>query len=226
MRAARSSVGSPSTLPRVLFELDEVSLEIGGQSILDHVTASIPERGITVLQGPSGSGKTSLLRLLNRLEVPTGGDVRFRGEPLDGLDPLGLRRRVGMVFQQATLFPGSVWDNLSVADGGSSDAAMEDMLGTVGLEAGFLPRVADDLSGGEAQRMCLARTLLTHPEVLLLDEPTSALDPEAVMRLEKTVRRLADRGMPMVWVTHDMAQAERLGDHRLTFDHGKLVPGA
>lgn len=225
MRAARSIVGCPGTLLRMLFELDDLSLEIGGQRILDHLTASIPAKGITVLQGPSGSGKTSLLRLLNRLEVPTGGEIWFRGQPLEGMDPLGLRRRVGMVFQQATLFPGTVRDNLQIADAQASEAAMEDMLRDVGLDPSFLDRVADDLSGGEAQRMCLARTLVTHPEVLLMDEPTSALDTDAVKHLEKTVLRLADKGMPMVWVTHDLAQAERLGDHHLTLDNGRLAPG-
>lgn len=207
----------------MLFELDDVSLEVGGQRILDHVTASIPSRGITVLLGPSGSGKTSLLRLLNRLEVPTSGEIRFRDQPLEDLDPLGLRRRVGMVFQHAALFPGTVRDNLKVADPQAGDLAMEDTLRSVGLDPDFGDRVADELSGGEAQRVCLARTLLTHPEVLLMDEPTSALDTEAVKHLEKTVRRLAGNGMPMVWVTHDLSQAERLGDHRLVLEEGRLV---
>lgn len=209
----------------MLFELDHVTLEMNGQRLLDDLTAAVPAKGITVLLGASGSGKTSLLRLLNRLEVPTRGEVRFREQPLDRMDPLGLRRRVGMVFQRPTPFPGTARDNLRIADPQASDAAMQDILQTAGLDARFLDRVADDLSGGEAQRLCLARTLLTHPEVLLMDEPTSALDAEATKRLEKTVRRLADQGMPMVWVTHDLAQAERLGDHRLTLTNGRLADG-
>lgn len=207
----------------MLFELDHVTLEMNGQRVLDDLTASIPASGITVLRGASGSGKTSLLRLLNRLEVPTRGEVRFREQPLDQMDPLGLRRRVGMVFQRPTPFPGTVRDNLRVADPQASDAAMQDILQAAGLGGGFLDRVGDELSGGEAQRLCLARTMLTHPEVLLMDEPTSALDSEATERLEKTVRRLADQGMPMVWVTHDLAQAKRLADHRLTLTSGRLA---
>lgn len=209
----------------MLFELHEVSLEINGQRILDRVSTSIPEKGITVLLGPSGSGKTSLLRLLNRLDVPTSGEIWFRGQPLDQLDPLGLRRRVGMVFQKPTPFPGTVRDNLSVADAQASDPAMTEALKSVGLAQSMLDRVADDLSGGEAQRLCLGRTLLTHPEVLLMDEPTSALDNDATGYLENTVHRLANDGMPMVWVTHDLGQAERLGDYQLKLSNGQIVEG-
>lgn len=207
----------------MLFELHEVSLEINDRLILDRVSTSIPEKGITVLSGPSGSGKSSLLRLLNRLEVPTSGEIWFRGQPLDQLDPLALRRRVGMVFQQPTPFPGTVRDNLRVADGQTSDPAMAEVLKSVGLSAGVIDRVADELSGGESQRVCLARTLLTHPEVLLMDEPTSALDDGAKRYLENTVHRLAHDGMPMVWVTHDLGQAERLGDNQLRLSHGRLA---
>lgn len=207
----------------MLFELDHVTLDLNGQRVLDDLTAAVPSKGITVLLGASGSGKTSLLRLLNRLEVPTRGEIRFREQPLAEMDPLGLRRRVGMVFQRPTPFPGTARDNLLVADPLASETAMQEILQTAGLDAGFLDRVADELSGGEAQRLCLARTLLTHPEVLLMDEPTSALDEGATERLERTVRRLADQGMPMVWVTHDLAQAQRLGDHRLRLADGRLA---
>lgn len=206
----------------MLFRFSEVTYVVAGRRILDNIAASIPDQGITVLQGASGSGKSTLLRLLNRLEVPTSGEIQYRGERLDDLDPLELRRRVGMVFQQPTPFPGSVRENLQVADSQTSDLGMVEALDTAGLDESFLSRTADELSGGEAQRMCLARTLLTQPEVLLMDEPTSALDPESTEHLEQAARRLVDDGMPMVWVTHDVSQADRLADSRLLLVEGKL----
>ena len=184
-----------------------MSLEIDGATILDHVDLAIADGGITVLVGPSGAGKSTLLRLLNRLEVPTAGEVRFRGRPLADLDSSALRRRVGMVFQRPAPFPGTVRDNLLVADPDADEEALVAALHAARLDAAFLDRPADELSGGEAQRMCLARTLVTQPEVLLMDEPTSALDPDARRRLERTALRLADEGRELVWVTHDLEQA-------------------
>ena len=200
-----------------------MSLEIDGTTILDHVDLAIADGGITVLVGPSGAGKSTLLRLLNRLEVPTSGEVRFRGRPLADLDVLALRRRVGMVFQRPAPFPGTVRDNLHVADPDADEEALVAALRAARLDAGFLDRPADDLSGGEAQRMCLARTLVTQPEVLLMDEPTSALDPEARRSLERTAIRLADEGRELVWVTHDLEQARRLGGEIVVLVGGRIA---
>jgi putative ABC transport system ATP-binding protein len=206
-----------------LFELDGVSLEIDGRPILRDISLAVAAEGITVLLGPSGAGKTMILRLLNRLEVPTAGLVRFRGAPVASIDPLTLRRRVGMVFQRPAPFPGTVRDNLRVADPGATDDALLVALGGAGLPPAFLDRSADDLSGGESQRMCLARTLVTRPEVLLMDEPTSALDPDARHRLERTARDLAAQGRPVVWVTHDLDQAARLADDVLVVIDGRVA---
>jgi putative ABC transport system ATP-binding protein len=206
-----------------LFELDGVSLEIDGRAILRGMSLTVSDEGITVLLGPSGAGKTMILRLLNRLEVPTAGVVRFRGGSVAELDPLALRRRVGMVFQRPAPFPGTVRDNLLVADAMASDEALLAALGGAGLAPEFLERSADDLSGGESQRMCLARTLVTRPEVLLMDEPTSALDPDARHRLERTAGELAAEGRPVVWVTHDLDQADRLADDVLVVIDGRLA---
>ena len=206
-----------------LFELQDVSLEIDGATILDHVDLAIADGGITVLVGPSGAGKSTVLRLLDRLEVPTSGEVRFRGRPLADLDVLALRRRVGMVFQRPAPFPGTVRDNLHVADPDADEEALVAALHAARLDAGFLDRPADDLSGGEAQRMCLARTLVTQPEVLLMDEPTSALDPEARRSLERTAIRLADEGRDLVWVTHDLEQARRLGGEIVVLVGGHIA---
>lgn len=200
-----------------------MSLTIDDATVLDHVDLTIADSGITVLVGPSGAGKSTVLRLLDRLEVPTSGEVRFRGRPVSDLDVLRLRRRVGMVFQRPAPFPGTVRDNLLVADPEADDQALATALRAARLDESFLDRPADELSGGEAQRMCLARTLVTRPEVLLMDEPTSALDPDARRRLERTARRLADEGHQLVWVTHDLDQARRLGGRIVVLVDGRVA---
>lgn len=206
-----------------LFAFEGVRLVVDGTTVLDGVDARIPDRGLTAIVGPSGSGKSTLLRVCNRLEVPTGGHVRFRGEDVGTLDPLALRRRVGMVFQRPTLFPGTVADNLAVARPELSEDEAGDALHRAGLDRSFLDRTADDLSGGEAQRACLARTLVTEPEVLLMDEPTSALDGENTRVLERLGADLADSGVPVLWVTHDPHQVDRIADRCLVMAAGRVV---
>jgi putative ABC transport system ATP-binding protein len=205
-----------------LFELRDVSVEIDDRLALASVSCSIPPDGITVVLGPSGSGKSTLLRLCNRLAVPTSGSVRYRGDDLDTLDPLALRRAVGMVFQRPTPFRGTVRENLAVAVADADDASMTEVLERVHLGGSFLERQAQELSGGEAQRACLARTLLTEPAVLLLDEPTSALDVDSRFAFEGVVRRLAEAGTSVVWVTHDLEQAGRVGDRSIVLIEGRI----
>lgn len=204
-----------------VFEFLDVVVERQGARALDGLTAAIPGHGVTAVFGPSGSGKSTLLRLCNRLELPTSGRVSFFGSDIAGLDPLWLRRRVGMCFQRPTPFPGTVADNLRVADPGASDARMRDTLARVALTGSWLERDAVALSGGEAQRVCLARTLMAHPQVLLLDEPTSAVDTEAAEVIERAVRELAADGIPALWVTHDSAQVARAADRVLRIDRGR-----
>ena len=210
----------------VAFEFDRVTVVRAGRRVLDEVTASIPAAGITVVSGPSGAGKTTLLRLCNRLEVPDAGKVSYRGQPLDELDPLTLRRRVGMVFQRPTPFPGTLADNLAVAHPDASTEELRTALQQVGLDPGLLDQEARTLSGGELQRMCLARTLVTQPETLLLDEPTSALDAQPKQVFETTARDLAAEGITIIWVTHDSAQADRVADQIYQLRDGQLTPAA
>ena len=210
----------------VAFEFDRVTVVRAGRRVLDEVTASIPAAGITVVSGPSGAGKTTLLRLCNRLEVPDAGKVSYRGQPLDELDPLTLRRRVGMVFQRPTPFPGSVADNLAVAHPDVSTEELGTALQRVALDPGLLGQEARTLSGGELQRMCLARTLVTGPETLLLDEPTSALDAQPKQVFENTARDLAGQGITIIWVTHDDAQAARVADRIYQLREGHLARAA
>jgi putative ABC transport system ATP-binding protein len=210
----------------VAFEFEGVTVLRAGRRVLDEATARIPAAGITVVSGPSGAGKTTLLRLCNRLEIPNAGIISYRGQPLDELDPLALRRRVGMVFQRPTPFPGSVADNIAVAHPGAGTAEMTTALTRVALDPGLLDQEARTLSGGELQRMCLARTLVTQPETLLLDEPTSALDDQPKRVFETTARDLATAGITVIWVTHDSAQAHRVADriHHLRDGHLTTAP--
>lgn len=219
---------SPPAALRQL-QLDGVTLAYdtpaGTVTVLDDVSVVLPLHGVTVLVGPSGAGKSSLLRLCNRLEVPTSGRVVLDGVDLADGDPLVLRRRVGMVFQRPVVFAGSVADNLAVADpavAGEPDRAAA-VLARCGLDASYLGRTADELSGGEAQRMCIARTLLTGCEVVLMDEVTSSLDALSRSVIEGLARDLADSGIAVVWVTHDLDGARRVGDRIWTVDGGSVT---
>ncbi len=209
---------------RLLF--DHLTVSDGERRRLDDACGSVPWDGVTVLVGPSGSGKSTLLRCCNRLEVPTTGRVVFDGVDVAELDPLRLRRRVGMVFQRPTPFPGTVRENLQVAEPSISDADGVSVLRRVGLEATFLDRAATELSGGEAQRVCLARTLVTSPEVVLMDEVTSSVDPAQRAGLEGLARTLVSNGVAVLWVTHDLAQMRRVADHVLVVIEGRIAHAA
>lgn len=206
-----------------LFSLAGVVVERAGRRVLDGLDLQLPATGITVVIGPSGSGKSTLLRLLNGLERPDRGTVRFRGTDLAELDPLAHRRRVGMVFQQPVPFGGTVRDNLLVAAPGADEGALAAALRRGRLPADLLDREAAGLSGGEAQRMCVARALVARPEVLLMDEPTSALEEASRRGLEDLARALADDGVPVVWVTHDLDQAGRLADRVAVVEDGRVA---
>jgi putative ABC transport system ATP-binding protein len=149
--------------------------------------------------------------------------VHYDGSDVADLDPLHLRRRVGMVFQRPTLFAGTVRDNLEVALPHGTDDDYRDALHLAGLPPEFLDRVGDVLSGGEAQRACLARTLVTGPDTLLMDEPTSSLDDANVRVLEEHACALTERGVTVLWVTHHGAQAGRIADHVIELQAGRIV---
>ncbi|HQJ97048.1 MAG TPA: phosphate ABC transporter ATP-binding protein [Thermoleophilia bacterium] len=201
--------------------------------ILDDVGFAVRAGEVFTIVGPSGSGKSSTLRAIDRLVEPTGGRVLLDGRPTNTLPVQELRRRVGMVFQTPALFAGTVLDNVLYGPrlhgiiGGQADGGREqgcDLLGRVGLPPDFCDRSADQLSGGEAQRVCLARALANDPEVLLLDEPTASLDPGAARVVEDLLLRLAaDTELTFVFVTHDLAQARRIGDHGLLLVDGRVV---
>jgi putative ABC transport system ATP-binding protein len=208
--------------PAPLFEFQAVSVGPPEARRLDGLDARLPDGGLTVVAGPSGSGKSTLLRLCNRLEVPSEGTVRCRGEDVTARDPLVLRREIAMVFQRPVTFAGTVLDNLREADPGCDEARGAELLERAGLPSSFLARDAGELSGGEAQRACLARALATDPRVMLMDEPTSALDGRAAAVLEALARQLVDDGTPIVWVTHSEEQLRRLGDYVVLLAAGRV----
>ncbi len=194
----------------------------GDVAVLDDLDLRLDLSQPAAIVGPSGAGKTTLLRLCNRLEVPTEGRVLLDGDDLATIDPLTLRRRVGMVFQQPIVFGGTVLDNLRTARPDLGDRA-ERVLQRVGLEPSLVDRQADDLSGGEAQRLCIARALLTEPELLLMDEPTSSLDPDNRALIEELTTELAADGLAVMWVTHDLAQAHRVASRIVVMADGQLA---
>jgi putative ABC transport system ATP-binding protein len=182
---------------------------------------------ILAVVGPSGAGKSSFLRLLNRLDEPTGGTVFLGGEDYHEIAPRALRRRVGMVMQMAYLFPGTVAANVTFGPRQRNEpisaVQVYALLNRVGL-SGYQDRNVSNLSGGEAQRVSLARTLANSPEVLLLDEPTSALDAVAARGIEELVLSIIhERQMTCVMITHDLSQARRIADRVMSMRAGRMA---
>jgi len=205
-----------------VFALDHIGVRRGAAKLLTDVEATIHAGVCTALVGPSGAGKSTLLRLLNRFDEPSEGTVSFHGRPLPELNVLDLRRRVGLVAQRPSLLAATVREELNVAVPVTDDAG-EQLLTKAGLPPILLDRTTATLSGGEAQRLCLARALTVDPEVLLLDEPTSSLDLASAAAVEDTVSRLVGDGLTVVLVSHDRGQAHRLAGHVLVLDAGRLV---
>ena len=191
------------------FEYRDVRVDGDDGPIVEGFTAVISRVGLTAMVGSSGAGKTTLLRLLNRLDDPDAGQVLLDGKDVRDYDVLQLRRRVQYVGQVPVTFPGTVAENLAMAEPAADAAAL---LGRVGLSTALVERRADALSVGEAQRLSLARALACEPEALLLDEPTSALDTASKGGIEQLIRALADGGLTVVLVTHDPHQAAELAD--------------
>jgi putative ABC transport system ATP-binding protein len=204
-------------------EVHDVGLSRGGREVLRGIEARFAAGRVTAIIGPSGAGKTSLLRCLNRLEEPDQGRVLLDGSDIRTLAPTELRRRVGMVFQTPILFEGGVRANLAYGVDGIADDDLRAALRDAGLKEEFLARDSSALSVGQAQRVCIARCLVRRPEVLLMDEPTSALDKDAAARVEALTRSLAESGLTIVLVTHNLDQARRVADTALLLVDGRLA---
>ena len=206
--------------------------DFGDLQVLKGVDMHIRKGEKVVLIGPSGSGKTTLLRCLNLLEVPTGGTITFEGEDITSpqCNINRIRMKMGMVFQQFNLFPHlTIMDNIILgptklkhqSKAEAQENAMR-LLTRVGLQdkAKNFPR---QLSGGQQQRIAIVRALAMNPDVMLFDEPTSALDPEMVGEVLDVMKQLADDGMTMAVVTHEMGFAREVADHVIFMDEGVIV---
>ena len=215
-----------------MIDVKNLCKSFGDHEVLKGVNEHIEKGEKVVIIGPSGSGKSTFLRCLNLLEEPTSGDIIFEGQNITSkeTDINVVRRRMGMVFQQFNLFPHlTVRENIKLApvklkimtDEEADKRAMQ-LLERVGL-----PDKADSypiqLSGGQQQRIAIARALAMNPDVMLFDEPTSALDPEMVGEVLEIMKELADEGMTMVVVTHEMGFAREVGTRVLFMDGGNIV---
>jgi putative ABC transport system ATP-binding protein len=218
--------GEQPTQP-IALETAHLSRAVVSKVLTDDINVQVQVGEVVAVVGPSGSGKSSFLRLLNRLDEPTGGTVRLNGEDYRKLAPQELRRRVSMVMQTAYLFPGTVGENVAYGPRQRGQRLLAEqtdaLLQRVGL-SGYQERNASNLSGGEAQRVSIARALANAPEILLLDEPTSALDEDSARGVEDLVLDIIrERRMTCVIATHNNAQARRIAHRTMIIQGGKLV---
>lgn len=201
---------------------------VSHREILHNISGYFRENKITTFIGPSGAGKTTCLKHINGLLSPDTGNVFYRGENIDSTDVVALRKKAGMAFQSAPMLAGTVYDNLNLPlkifnEELSRKHALE-LLDMVELDASFLQRKINTLSGGEKSRISLARTFVSKPEVLLLDEITSSLDYTLVREIERLVRKLQqEHSLTVIWITHDLAQAERVSDDIWFLSRGELL---
>ena len=216
----------------VLIQVKDLKKAFGTNQVLDGITTDICQGEVVAVIGPSGSGKSTFLRSLNLLEVPTGGQILFEGTDITDpkVDINRHRQKIGMVFQQFNLFPHkTVKQNIMLApvelklmtkDEASKKA--DELLARVGLpdKANAYP---DMLSGGQKQRIAIARSLAMNPDVMLFDEPTSALDPEMVGEVLEVMKQLAQEGMTMVVVTHEMGFAREVANRVFFMDGGGIL---
>lgn len=216
-----------------MINIKNLKKSFGDNEVLTDINEEVNNGEVVVVIGPSGSGKSTLLRCLNLLEFPTAGEIEFEGTEITSLkekDLNKLRQNMGMVFQQFNLFPHkTVLENLTISpievknmEKTKAEETAKNLLKQVGLaeKAGAYP---SSLSGGQQQRVAIARALAMDPEVMLFDEPTSALDPEMVGEVLEVMQGLAEAGMTMVVVTHEMGFAREVADRVLFMDEGYIV---
>ena len=213
-----------------MIEIKGLRKSFGDHGVLKGIDQNVEEGEVLCIVGPSGSGKSTMLRCINRLEEPTGGEIFIDGEAVTDKNVDAMRTKMGMVFQSFNLFPHkSVLENLTIgplnvkkADKKESEEKAMMLLERVGLaeKAHEYPR---NLSGGQQQRVAIARALAMDPEVMLFDEPTSALDPEMVGEVLDVMKSLAREGMTMIVVTHEMGFAKEVADKVIFMDGGYIV---
>jgi len=219
--------------PQVVIQIEGITKTFpDGVRALSNVTLEVMKGEVVVVIGPSGSGKSTLLRCLNGLEEPDSGRIKIDGIPLDNnrKNRLRIRTEVGMVFQLFNLFPHmTVRDNINLAQKyvrkrslGEAERVTNDLLEKVGI-SDKAENYPSQLSGGQQQRVAIARSLAINPQVMLFDEATSALDPEMIGEVLDVMRSLAEEGMTMVVVTHEIGFAREVGDRIVFMDMGAVV---
>lgn len=215
----------------VLIQVDDLHKAFGEHEVLKGISTTISKGEVVAVIGPSGCGKSTFLRSLNRLEESTSGSISFEGTDIteESVDINEIREKIGMVFQQFNLFPNmTVKENIMLAPvkrgkmtTEEAAAKAEELLRRIGLED-KADAYAPMLSGGQKQRIAIARALAMNPDVMLFDEPTSALDPEMVGEVLELIRELAQDGMTMVIVTHEMGFAREVANRVLFFNDGMI----
>lgn len=215
-----------------MITVNNLRKSFGKIEILKGINIEIPKGEVVVVIGPSGSGKSTFLRCMNLLELPSSGEIFFEGEPITAPkhNINATRQKMGMVFQHFNLFPHkTVLQNLTIAptqvrrqSAREAEKIATELLATVGL-SDKRDAFPNQLSGGQKQRIAIARALAMQPHVMLFDEPTSALDPEMVGEVLDVMKKLAEGGMTMVIVTHEMGFAREVGDRIVFMDNGQIV---
>ena len=208
--------------------IHNLTLSRGGLTVLQDISFDVPAGELLVVIGPSGGGKSSLLRCINRLNDIDSGTIHLDSDSIYDMPVPELRRKVGMMFQKTAAFEGTVADNIAYGARLQGETLSRgDILGLmqqVSLEDSLVDKPADSLSGGQEQRLAIARALALNPSLLLLDEPTSSLDPIATNHVEDSLLRLRERtNLTMIWVSHSIEQARRVGSRVMLLDGGRVI---
>jgi phosphate transport system ATP-binding protein len=218
-----------------ILDIKNISVSYGNITALENVTFQVPEKNVIALIGPSGCGKSTLIRCINRMNdlIPSAnveGSVIFHGQNIyqENIDPTEIRYRIGMVFQKPNPFPKSIYDNVAFGPrvngfNGDLDEIVEISLRRAALWEEVKDRLNNSglsISGGQQQRLCIARALAVNPEVILMDEPASALDPISTQSIENLIKELS-RDITIIIVTHNMQQAARISDYALVMMAGE-----
>jgi len=207
---------------------NHVNYSVDGNHILKNITESFPEAAITTLVGPSGAGKTTLLKLCNGLLSPDSGEIYIKDKIISSYEPAHLRRLVGIALQSAPMINGSVMKNLALPlqlQGRQlAETDAKKLLQDVGLEEEFLHRSTKDLSGGQRQKISIARTLVNHPQILLLDEITSSLDRISQQEIEELIVKINKKyKTTIIWITHNLQQALSVGHYTWVMMNGEVM---
>ncbi len=228
-----------NTPQKIIMDINNLNLYYGSKQALKDVSLSMGKNKVTAFIGPSGCGKSTLLRCFNRMNdlvdnVRIEGSLRFEGEEINDhkMDIISLRRRIGMVFQQSNPFPKSIYENIvyglriaGINDKSVLDETVERSLKNAAIWDEVKDRLHDSalgLSGGQAQRICIARAIAVNPEIILMDEPCSALDPISTLKIEELIDELKQK-YTIIIVTHNMQQAARVSDVTAFFYLGELI---